>query len=139
MKNGFVYLFAIIDWYSRCRIGYEISNSLDTSFVIFCLEKAFRKAKPEIINSDQGCQFSSTKYIELLKSNDIKISMDGRGSATDNARIERFFRCLKYERLYLIEYNNILEVMKEIKDFIHEYNHERPHQSLGYQHPAKVY
>lgn len=139
MKNGFVYLFAIIDWYSRCIIGYELSNSLDTSFVVSCLEKAFRKAKPEIINSDQGCQFTSAKYIELLKSNDIKISMDGRGRATDNARIERFFRSLKYERLYLIEYSSVLEVMKEIKDFIHEYNHERPHQSLGYQHPAKVH
>lgn len=139
MKNGFVYLFAVIDWYSRCIIAYELSNSLDTSFVVSCLENAFRKAKPEIINSDQGCQFTSSKYIELLKANDIRISMDGRGRATDNARIERFFRSLKYERLYLVEYNNVLEVHKEIKDFIHEYNHERPHQSLNYQHPAKVH
>lgn len=101
--------------------------------------KAFSKAKPEIINSDQGCQFTSNKYIDLLKSNGIMISMDGRGRATDNIVIERFFRSLKYEKLYLTEYHTVEDVYDAVKTFIEEYNQERPHQSLGYQYPSEVY
>jgi len=138
MKNGWMYMFAVIDWYSRCIVAWELSNTLDTAFITRCLMKAFSKAKPEIINSDQGCQFTSNKYIELLKSNDVKISMDGRGRATDNARIERFFRSLKYEKLYLMEYT-AEDIHKAIAEFVREYNHERPHQSLDYRHPADIY
>lgn len=100
MKNGWMYMFAVIDWYSRCIVAWELSNTLDTAFIVRCLMKAFAKAKPEIINSDQGCQFTSHKYIDLLKSNNIRISMDGKGRATDNIVIERFFRSLEYEKLY---------------------------------------
>lgn len=139
MKSGFMYLFAVIDWYSRYIVAWELSNTLDSAFVIRCLMKAFGKRKPEIINSDQGCQFTSSKYIELLKTNSIRISMDGRGRATDNIMIERFFRSLKYEMLYQIEYNTVQDVYHAIHTYVQEYNHERPHQSLGYQYPANVY
>lgn len=139
MKSGFMYLFAVIDWHSRYLVAWELSNTLDSTFIIRCLMKAFSKAKPEIINSDQGCQFTSNKYIDLLKSNEIIISMDGRGRATDNIAIERFFRSLKYEKLYLMEYHTVEDVYDAIKTFIGEYNHERPHQSLGYQYPSEVY
>lgn len=139
MKTGWMYMFAVIDWYSRCIVAWELSNTLDTAFIVRCLMKAFSKAKPEMINSDQGCQFTSKKYIDLLKANDIKISMDGRGRATDNARTERFFRSLKYEKLYLMEYATVPEVREAITTFVHEYNFERPHQALEYRHPAEVY
>lgn len=101
--------------------------------------KAFSKVKPEIINSDQGCQLTGLKYIELLKSNGIKISMDGKGRAADNIIIERFFRSLRYEKLYQIEYSTVQEVYFAISDFVNEYNYERPHQSLGYQYPVNCY
>jgi putative transposase len=139
MKNGWMYLFAVIDWYSRCIVAWELSNTFDTAFIIRCLMRAFSKAKPEIINSDQGSQFTSNKYIDLLKANNIRISMDGRGRATDNARTERFFRSLKYEKLYLIEYCIVEEVKSAISLFVDEYNNERPHQAIGYRHPADVY
>lgn len=139
MKNGFMYMFAVVDWYSRCIVAWELSNTLDTAFITRCLMKAFSKAKPEIINSDQGCQFTSNKYIELLKANEIRISMDGRGRATDNARTERFFRSLKYEKLYIMEYQGVEEVREAIAEYVEEYNYERPHQSLGYKYPADVY
>lgn len=139
MKNGWMYMFAVIDWYSRCIVAWELSNTLDTAFIVRCLMKAFAKAKPDIINSDQGCQFTSHKYIDLLKSNNIRISMDGKGRATDNIVIERFFRSLKYEKLYQIEYHTPVDVHEAIFAYVHDYNHERPHQSLGYQHPADVY
>lgn len=139
MKTGWMYMFVVIDWYSRCIVAWELSNTLDTAFIIRCLMRAFAKGKPEIINSDQGCQFTSSKYIELLKSNNIRISMDGRGRATDNARTERFFRSLKYEKLYTMEYYSVGEVKSAIESFVNEYNHERPHQALGYKHPAEVY
>lgn len=139
MKNGWMYMFAVIDWYSRCIVAWELSNTLDSAFIVRCLMKAFSKAKPEIINSDQGCQFTSHKYIDLLKSNGIKISMDGKGRATDNIIIERFFRSLKYEKLYQVEYSTPLDVADVINTFVNEYNHERPHQSLGYKYPADIY
>lgn len=139
MKSGFMYLFAVMDWHSRYLVAWELSNTLDSAFIIRCLMKAFSKAKPEIINSDQGTQFTSNKYIDLLKSNGITISMDGRGRATDNIVIERFFRSLKYEKLYLTEYHTVEDVYDAVKTFIEEYNQERPHQSLGYQYPSEVY
>lgn len=139
MPKGHMYLFAIIDWYSRTIIDYELSATLDTYFITNCLKRAFEKAKPEIINSDQGSQFTSNDYINLLKSNDIKISMDSVGRATDNAVIERFFRSLKQEKVYIYEYRNPRELFVLIKEYIHFYNHERGHQTLNYQKPYNVY
>lgn len=116
MKSGWMYLFAVMDWYSRCIVAWELSNTFDSVFIIRCLMKAFSKTKPEIINSDQGSVFTSNKYIELLKSNNIRISMDGRGRATDNIVIERFFRSLKYEMLYQIEYSTSIECICQAKN-----------------------
>ena len=139
MPKGHMYLFAVIDWYSRLIVEYELSPTLDTYFVTQCLKKAFSKAKPEIINSDQGCQFTSNEYIDLLKDNGIKISMDSVGRATDNAVIERFFRSIKQEKLYLYEYETPRELYVLVKEYMHFYNHERMHQSLNYQKPYDVY
>lgn len=137
MTKGHMYLFAIIDWYTREIIDYELSNSLDTTFVTTCLKRAFLKAKPDIINSDQGVQFTSNEYISLLKENEISISMDSVGRATDNARIERFFRSLKQEKLYIYEYETIFELKILITDYMQFYNFERLHQSLGYMTPSE--
>ena len=104
MKKGFMYLFIIIDWYSRYIVDYELSSTLDKSFVLSCLKCALSRQKPEIINSDQGGHFTNPDYIKLLEDNGVKISMDGKGQCLDNARTERFFRTLKYERIYINEY-----------------------------------
>jgi len=135
MSKGHMYLFAIIDWYTREIIDYELSNSLDTAFIIKCLKRAFRTHKPEIINSDQGSQYTSNDYIALLKSEDIKISMDTVGRATDNARIERFFRSIKQEKLYIYEYSTVDELRVLIAEYMDFYNYKRIHQSLDYQTP----
>lgn len=135
MPKGHMYLFAIIDWYTREIIDYELSNSLDTGFIIKCLKRAFKTHKPEIINSDQGSQFTSNEYIALLKSEDIKISMDSVGRATDNARIERFFRSIKQEKLYIYEYNTVNELRLLIAEYMEFYNYRRIHQFLDYQTP----
>jgi putative transposase len=135
MPRGHMYLFAIIDWYTREIIDYELSNSLDTSFIIKCLKRAFKTRKPQIMNSDQGTQFTSNEYISLLKSEKVSISMDSVGRATDNNRIERFFRSLKQEKLYIFEYENVRELQILISEYMTFYNTERPHQSLGYQTP----
>lgn len=135
MPKGHMYLFAIIDWYTREIVDYELSNSLDVSFVSKCLKRAFKTRKPEIINSDQGVQFTSNEYISLLKSESIQISMDSVGRATDNARIERFFRSIKQEKLYIYEYETVQELSVLISDYIKFYNYERLHQSLNYLTP----
>ncbi|MGX8797704.1 IS3 family transposase [Fusibacter sp. JL298sf-3] len=135
MPKGHMYLFAIIDWYTREIIDYELSNSLDTGFIIKCLKRAFKTHKPEIINSDQGSQFTSNEYIALLKNEDIKISMDSVGRATDNARIERFFRSIKQEKLYIYEYNTVNELRLLVAEYIEFYNYKRIHQALDYQTP----
>lgn len=137
MHKGHMYLFAIIDWYTREIVDYELSNSMDTAFIIKCLSRAFKKSTPEIINSDQGSQFTSNEYIDLLKENGIRISMDSVGRATDNARIERFFRSLKQEKLYIYEYETVKELRTLIQEFIHHYNFVRGHQSLGYMTPRE--
>lgn len=138
MSKGHMYLFAIIDWYTREIIDYELSNSLDTSFITKCLRRAFKIRKPEIINSDQGTQFTSNEYISLLKYEKISISMDSVGRATDNNRIERFFRSLKQEKLYIFEYETVNELQALISDYMKFYNNERPHQSLDYQTPYEL-
>lgn len=139
MEKGHMYLFAIIDWYSRQIIDYELSNTLDTFFITRCLKRAFKTTKPEIINCDQGCQFTSNNYIALLKEEKIAISMDSVGRATDNAIIERFFRSLKQEKVYIYEYTSPKDLSQLVNEYIHFYNNERGHQSLDNLTPHEVY
>ncbi|MEI5987316.1 IS3 family transposase [Dehalobacter restrictus] len=140
MKRGFMFLVAIIDWYSRYIVGFALSNTLERTFIIEAIKKAIKRyGTPEIINSDQGCQFTSEDYINLLKENKIKISMDGKGRALDNQRIERFFRSYKWEKLYLEEYETGYQLRQITKEYIDYYNSDRPHQSLGYKTPAEYY
>ncbi|MEG6571577.1 IS3 family transposase [[Clostridium] cellulosi] len=140
MKRGFMYMVAIIDWYSRYIVGFELSNTLDRSFVIEAIQKAIKRyGKPEIMNSDQGSQFSNDDYIKLLKSNNIRISMDGKGRALDNQRIERFFRSYKWEKLYLEDCETGHQLRQITREYIEYYNNWRPHQSLDYKTPAEYY
>jgi len=139
--TGFVYLVAIIDWHSRFLVGWSISNTITTDFVVRAVEEAVRThGKPEIINSDQGSQFTARVYIDCIKSYEtIKISMDGKGRATDNAKTERFFRSYKWERLYLECPETVIELKQLTKDYAKHYNYNRPHQSLDYLTPASLY
>jgi putative transposase len=139
MGKGFMYLFIIIDWFSRKVIDYELSSTLEKGFVMTCLKRAFRRSKPEIINSDQGSHFTNADYMNLLTEHEIQVSMDGKGRATDNSRTERFFRALKYECIYLNEFENPRELRKGIAQYVNFYNADRPHQSLDYATPDKIY
>ena len=139
MKHGFLYLTTIIDWYSRCIVGWEIDDTLDTTMVINACKKAFKVAKPLIINSDQGSQFTSDKYIDFIRDNGIRQSMDGKSRWADNIMIERWFRSFNYKEAYLTEYANLKEARKAIGRYIYTYNFERCHQSIGNKRPAEVY
>lgn len=134
-----MYLFIIIDWYSRRIVDYELSSTLEKSFVLNCLKRALSKRKPEIINSDQGGHFTNPDYIELLEEAEVKISMDGKGQALDNVRTERFFRTLKYDLIYINEFETPKELRKAINGYMHEYNTYRPHSSIGDLCPDQVY
>lgn len=139
--GGFVYMVAIIDWYSRFILGWSISNTLQSDFIIRTVEAAVETyGKPEIINSDQGSQFSSNAYIDCIKAfKTIKISMDGRGRATDNIRIERFFRSFKWERLYLLYPETVREVKEMTREYMAHYNYKRDHQGLDDVPPSSIY
>jgi len=139
LRSGFVYLVAILDWFSRYVLAWEVSITLDTSFCLSALDWALQKATPEILNSDQGAQFTSEVFTNRLEEQDITISMDGRGRAIDNIFIERLWRTVKYEEVYLKDYVDVLEAVSNLKSYFTFYNHERPHQSLGYQTPAAIY
>lgn len=140
MKKGFLYLTAIIDIYSRYVVGWGISNTLQTEAVLSVLDQAIKDhGKPEIINSDQGSQFTSEAWIEYLKSKGIKISMDGKGRAIDNIFIERFWRSLKYDYVYLNPANDGIELYQGIKQYMHYYNYELHHQGIGRRVPAELY
>ncbi len=139
MEKGFMYLFVIIDWYSRYIVDYEISSTIDKSFVLKCLKRALKKNKPDIINSDQGAQFTNPSYIRLLKENDVRISMDGKGQCLDNAITERFFRTVKYDRIYIYEIKTPRELREIIRDYMVVYNYKRPHDSLGGIPPAHIH
>ena len=139
MKHGFLYLTAIIDWYSRCIVSWDVDDTLDTTMVINACKKAFKVAKPLIINSDQGSQFTSDKYIDFIRNNGIRQSMDGKSRWADNIMIERWFRSFKYEEAYLTEYANLKEAREAIGRYIYTYNFERCHQSIGNKRPAEVY
>lgn len=139
--TGFVYLTAIIDWYSRFIVGYTISNTLQTDMVTRTVKKAVeRYGVPDIINSDQGSQFTSNEYIELIKSyGSTRISMDGKGRASDNIAIERFFRSYKWERLYSMYPETIQEVKKITDEYMETYNYDRGHQTFNYSTPSEIY
>lgn len=130
LKHGFIYLTAIIDWYSRMIVGWELDDTLDARMVTNAVNKAFSIAKPKIMNSDQGSQFTSERYTNLITQNRVKISMDGVGRWADNIPIERWFRTLKYEEVYLKDYENMREARKEIDGFIKDYNFLRIHSAI---------
>lgn len=140
MAQGFLYLVAIMDWYSRKVLSWRLSNTMDTTFCIEALDEALDKyGAPEIFNTDQGAQFTSEDFTGVLKSSGIKISMDGKGRWMDNVFIERLWRSLKYEEVYLKAYDTVVEARVGIGEWIRFYNHERTHQSLGRQTPEQVY
>jgi putative transposase len=139
MGKGFMYLFNIIDWYSRKVIDYELSSTLEKGFVLTCLKRAFRRCKPEIMNSDQGSHFTNSSYLELLEKENVTVSMDGKGRATDNSRTERYFRALKYECIFLNEFETPRDLRKGIMNYVKFYNSERPHQALNEVSPDSVY
>ena len=139
MQKGFLYLVVILDWYSRCILAWRLSNSLESDFCLEALREALQRGQPEIFNTDQGSQFTSGEFIALLESRGIRVSMDGSGRYSDNLFVERFWRMLKYEEVYLKAYSDAREARIEIGRYIQFYNRERPHQALGYRTPAQVY
>jgi len=139
MERGFLYLMAIIDWHSRYVIAWRLSNTLEADFCVEVLKEALKKGKPEIFNTDQGSQFSSEAFTKILEQNDIRISMDGRRSYNDNLFIERLWRTVKYEEVYLKDYQDGREARHSLCSYFHFYNTERPHQSLGYRTPSEIY
>lgn len=139
MEKGFLYLVAIIDLYSRFVLAWRLSNSMDTSFCLEALREALQKGTPEIFNTDQGSQFTSDEFVSILASDGIKVSMDSVGRYADNIFVERFWRTLKYEEVYLKAYQDGKAARTEIGKYIRFYNTGRPHQSLGYKTPAEEY
>ena len=139
LPQGFAYLICLIDVYSRFIVAWELSNSLDNKFCLQVIDKGLLIGKPEIVNTDQGVQFTSFEWLDLLKKNDIKISMDGVGRCLDNIFIERFWRTLKYENMSLMPYESMQDARTKITDFIRFYNNKRLHSSLEYQTPVEVY
>jgi putative transposase len=139
MQQGFLYLVAIMDWHSRYVLSWRLSNTMDADFCTEALEEALSKGQPEIFNTDQGSQFTSNEFTGLLLANQIQISMDGRGRCMDNIFVERLWRSLKYEEVYLKSYETVQEAREGIGHWIHFYNNERLHQALGYHTPSAIY
>lgn len=139
MQGGFMYLVAFLDWYSRYVVSWELSDTLEDGFVVFALKQALQRAVPRIANSDQGSQFTGNGYIGTLLESRVKISMDGRGRCMDNIFTERLWRTVKYEDIYLKEYETPRELRSGLMHFFHKYNYKRGHQSLGYLTPAEMY
>ena len=139
MARGFMYLVAIIDWYSRYVLSWRLSNTLDVDFCIEALEEALRKGSPDIFNTDQGSQFTSEAFTGLLERHGVRISMDGKGRYSDNLFIERLWRTVKYEEVYLKAYQDGRDARAGIGEYFRFYNATRPHQSLGYRTPAEVF
>ena len=140
LAHGFVYLTAIIDWYSRYVLSWRLSNTLDALFCIEALEEALSQFDtPSIFNSDQGSQFGSDKFTDLLISSGVAISMDGKGRWVDNRFVERLWRTVKYEEVFLHDYEDLPVAKRRLTEYFHYYNCQRPHQSLGYQTPETVY
>jgi putative transposase len=139
LTHGFVFLVAVMDWFSRYILSHELSITLDKDFCVKALQDALGVATPEIFNTDQGSQFTSENFTGVLIDSGIKISMDGRGRAMDNIFVERFWRNVKYECVYLNNFETVWDSILGIGNYIEFYNNERPHQSLGYRVPSQVY
>ena len=139
LLRGFIYLIAVMDWYSRYVLSWEISITLDTSFCLEALDRALKVATPEIFNTDQGVQFTSTEFVNRLKAAAIRISWDGRGRALDNMFVERLWRSVKYEEVYMKDYQSVPDAVRNIQTYFTFYNQERLHQALDYQTLAQVY
>lgn len=139
LQRGWLYLVAVMDWFSRYVVSWELDQSLEVDFVLVALRRGLERARPEIVNSDQGSQFTSPAYIELLQAAEVRISMDGKGRATDNIFTERLWRSLKYKEVYLKEYRTPREAREGISSYLNFYNTARVHQALGYRTPAEVY
>jgi putative transposase len=139
MQGGFLYLVAVMDWFSRYVLSWELSNTMETGFCLTALETAFRFGQPEIWNSDQGAQFTAVDFLAPLKQRGISISMDGRGRALDNVFIERLWRSLKYELIYPGDFASGKDLLAALENYFHFYNHRRPHQALSYRTPADLF
>lgn len=139
VRGGFLYLVAVLDWYSRYVLSWELSNTLDTGFCLQALQRALEVGTPEIFNNDQGCQFTSTEFVAVLKGAGVRISWDGKGRALDNVFVERLWRAVKYEEVYLHDYQSGLEAWSRLDAYFRFYSHERPHQALDYRTPVSVY
>jgi len=138
LVGGFVYLVAIIDWCSRYVLAWELSVTLDSAFCVSALERALERGQPEVFNTDQGAQFTSLAFTERLLARQVRLSMDGRGRALDNIFVERLWRTVKYEDIYLNDYGSVPEVQRGLGRYFRFYNEERLHQSLSYRTPAAV-
>jgi putative transposase len=139
LQGGFVYLVAVIDWHSRYVLSWEVSTTMENEFCMSALKRALHRGKPEIFNSDQGSQFTSNAFTGILKEHEISISMDGRGRALDNIFVERLWRSVKYEEVYLHEYESVPQAIAGLRKYFDFYNSERLHQSLDYKTPEAVY
>lgn len=139
LHRGFMYLVAVIDWYSRYVLAWQLSNTLDGAFCLDALHQALCWGTPDIFNTDQGVQFTARTYTSVLEDAGIRISMDGKGRALDNIFIERLWRTVKYEDIYLQDYETVPLLYAGLDSYFQFYNHERPHQSLAYATPADIY
>ncbi len=139
MARGFLYLVAIMDWYSRHVVAWRLSNTLNADFCVEALEEALGKGKPEVFNTDQGSQFTGEGFTGLLEQHGVRISMDGKGRYSDNIFVERLWRTVKYEEVYLKAYSGGNEAKAGIDNYFRFYNTQRPHQALGYRTPAEVF
>ena len=139
LRRGFVYLVAVMDWHSRYVLSWGLSGSLEADFCLRATEEALRVSRPEVFNSDQGVQFTAAAFTGLLEAQGVRISMDGRGRCFDNIFVERLWRTVKYEEVYLRDYADAEEARERLRGYFRFYNVERPHQSLGYRTPAEVY
>ena len=140
LRRGFVFLTAVMDWHSRYVLSWEVSVTMDEGFCVSALERAIRRhGAPEISNTDQGSQYTGAAYTGVLKDHKVKISMDGKGRATDNIMIERLWRTVKYDDIYLKDYETVEELIAGLRIFFDDYNYERPHSSHGGKTPAQIY
>ncbi len=134
-----MYWVAVMDWHSRYVLSWELRNTMDRWFCVDALQSALSYQKPEIFNTDQGSQFTSEDFVNVLKKNDIQISMDGKGRCIDNVRIDRLWRSVKYEDIFLQQYANVSDLYAGLTRYFHHYNTQRPHQALGYKTPEAIY
>jgi putative transposase len=140
VQGGYAYLCAVIDWHSRCVLSWELSNTLDAAFCVRVLNTALKRhGKPEIFNTDQGCQFTSAEFTGVLKEHGVKISMDGKGRCLDNVFVERLWRSVKYEEVYLRSYADLVEAERHLRAYFKFYNESRPHSVHDGQTPSEVY